>query len=147
MSNNKFPGQYLPAPGGASSSQGHHFIAPGYPGYPTPDNVVHRGQTMDGGAPSQNMYTTGPNIEIGIDLPLVSKLIVSCVSDIFFSHQICSLQAMTLCQALLLLGLRLVAAVGTPLQAQTVVGALPSAPATQPDQQTLTDINNVCSQT
>jgi len=74
MSSNKFPGQYLPPPGGASSSQGHHFIAPGYPGYPTPENVVHRGQTMDGGAPGQNMYTTGPNIEIGIDLPLSPDL-------------------------------------------------------------------------
>ena len=77
MSNTKYPGPYLPPPTSGSNPppQGHHFIPQGYPGYQGPDNIIHRGQTMEGGGVGQSLYGNGPNIEIGMDLPLVSILL------------------------------------------------------------------------
>ena len=78
MSNPKYPGPYLPPPPSGSNppTQSHHFIPQGYPGYQGPDNMIHRGQTMEGGGVGQALYgNNGPNIEIGMDLPLVS---ISC---------------------------------------------------------------------
>lgn len=74
MSNNKYPGPYLPPPTGSNPAQSHHFASQGYQSYPAPDNVIHRGQTMEGGGAGQTLYGNGPNIEIGIDLPLSPDL-------------------------------------------------------------------------
>jgi len=76
MSNTKYPGPYLPPPTSGSNPppQGHHFIPQGYPGYQGPDNIIHRGQTMEGGGVGQSLYGNGPNIEIGMDLPLSPDL-------------------------------------------------------------------------
>ena len=74
MSNNKYPGPYLPPPTGSNPPQSHHFASQGYQAYQAPENVIHRGQTMEGGGTGQALYGNGPNIEIGIDLPLVSSL-------------------------------------------------------------------------
>ena len=75
MSTNKYHGPYPPPPAGSNESQSHHFLPPGYPAYPPSDSVIHRGQTMEGGGAGQTLYGNGngPNIEIGIDLPLVSN--------------------------------------------------------------------------
>lgn len=74
MSNNKYPGPYLPPPTGSNPAQSHHFASQGYQAYPAPENVIHRGQTMEGGGAGQALYGNGPNIEIGIDLPLSPDL-------------------------------------------------------------------------
>jgi len=72
MSNNKYPGSYLPPPSGPNQPQNHHFISQGYPAYPASENVIHRGQTMEGAGVGPALYGNGPNIEIGMDLPLVT---------------------------------------------------------------------------
>eukprot|EP00090_Calanus_glacialis_P045383 TRINITY_DN8398_c0_g1_i1.p1 TRINITY_DN8398_c0_g1~~TRINITY_DN8398_c0_g1_i1.p1 ORF type:complete len:645 (+),score=129.02 TRINITY_DN8398_c0_g1_i1:1814-3748(+) len=74
MSNNKYPGPYLPPPTGSNPPQSHHFASQGYQAYQAPENVIHRGQTMEGGGTGQALYGNGPNIEIGIDLPLSPDL-------------------------------------------------------------------------
>lgn len=74
MSNNKYPGPYLPPATGSNPPQSHHFASQGYQAYQAPENVIHRGQTMEGGGTGQALYGNGPNIEIGIDLPLSPDL-------------------------------------------------------------------------
>jgi len=74
MSNNKYPGSYLPPPSGPNQPQNHHFISQGYPAYPASENVIHRGQTMEGAGVGPALYGNGPNIEIGMDLPLSPDL-------------------------------------------------------------------------
>ena len=90
---------------------------------------------MDGGGAGQTFYGNGPNIEIGIDLPLVIIIISlirqNMLQSSVLSHLTCSHLVMTQSQVQSHLGLRQAVAVGTQPPVPTVEGAFRSAPVAQ----------------